>query len=420
MTTDSSNLRSGSSAKLAAALRIGVILIGLFPLVLAALIGAFSIDPGVAVVPLLGFCIYLIIVTYCARVLRRRRAAAILHYLRDAARMNLPLSQWLGAAIQTENFALRDRLVALRDSLEGGSGLSDALDQHVPEVPARVVRALAAAENIGRLPSELSRLARRPVDGLFDNPILVVYRIYPLALIAVAMFPVIFVFSKYLGIMKDFHVQSPWALQWVIAIAYSLPVQISVALVIGLFVLSTLFSTARLFAGRRVSMPFFAALADSLIWPLPIAGSLARDRGLAELCAFLADAIEAGRPLNESLLQAAGAQPNTVLARRIRAWARAVSSGRTIADTARSARMPSILVSMLATSANSENLVQTLQFLSRHFDLRVARTRAILQSVAVPVSVFIMGAAVALLALSLFQPLVALIDATMKKPFGGF
>ena len=75
---------------------------------------------------------------------------------------------------------------------------------------------------------------------------------------------------------------------------------------------------------------------------------------------------------------------------------------------------------MLATTRDSDGLVQVLGFLWRYYEYRFVRARAILQSAYVPVIVFLMGALVAIVGLSLFQPMAMLNEHMAHFVTGGF
>jgi type II secretory pathway component PulF len=164
-----------------------------------------------------------------------------------------------------------------------------------------------------------------------------------------------------------------------------------------------------LFPYVRAVSPLGGFFADRIIWWTPVLGGLVSDRGMADLCDIVGAGVGAGHPLDESLREAAGAQPNSVMRRRAAAWAAAVNGGQSMHEAARNARMPELFAAMLATVRGDDSLRQVLAFLWRHYEYRFSRARAILQAAYVPAIVFFFGSLVALIGVALMQPMAALI-----------
>jgi hypothetical protein len=83
------------------------------------------------------------------------------------------------------------------------------------------------------------------------------------------------------------------------------------------------------------------------------------------------------------------------------------------AEGARRAEMPSLLGGLLRTVTGAE-IVDVFRFLARYYDSRFARTAIVLHAVMVPAMTIVMGVIVAVVARSLFDPLVALINELSK------
>lgn len=354
------------------------------------------------------------------QMVRRRRVLLILGNLEKAMQLNLPLPRMILAAAQSEKGKLRRRLLALHDRLDRGEPLDQALADGVPEIPPHIVRAIAAGQQMGCLPHVLRGLIRRHTQHAGPSFQAVgIYGIYPLIIVAVAWLAAIVVFPKYLRIFHDFRLELPPLPRFLMDLFSN-----QSALLAILFALVALLPLGRLLARaipsfQRVS-PFDGAVGDQIIWWMPVAGGLVHDRGMADLCDLVAVGVEMGHPLNQTLPEAAAAQASAVMRRRAEAWAEGVAQGQSIHQAARSARMPHLFVSMLATTRDSDGLVQVLGFLWRYYEFRFVRARAILQGAYVPVVVFLMGALVAILGLALFQPLAMLSEHLSHYISGGF
>jgi type IV pilus assembly protein PilC len=160
-------------------------------------------------------------------------------------------------------------------------------------------------------------------------------------------------------------------------------------------------------------------LGDRLLWHLPVAGRMTRARGLADVCNVLADALGAGSSPVSALTDASELKLNGILRRRVRRWAERADAGLPLADAARAAGMPKLIVGLLATTAAGDDLPRVLRFLARYYESRFSRAAELLRSAAAPLLAVVFGALVLVVALAVMTPLVELVDALAGKLSGG-
>jgi type IV pilus assembly protein PilC len=379
---------------------IGIVLIGF---------AAWEFWPAAAPVLIYGLVFGAIIMaawSRAARLIRRRRMLMILGNVEKATQLNLPLSRMILAAAEGETGKSRARLIALHDHLDRGESLDDALISAVPEIPRHVARAVGAGHRLGCLPQVLESLIRRrrENEGAYYN--IGMYWTYLCVFLgifigAVSLFMIV-VIPKFQGIFHDFHAVLPPLTQFLLNVSRWFTQEYGWAYVLlGPIVAVLLVQLFRLSEGGK-------CLLDAVKLKLPLLGRLARDRGMADLCDLTALGIGTGHPLGEVLHEAAAAQPNLIMRRRTAAWADAITRGEPISPAARRAHLPHLFVAMLATTRDSAGLLQVLGFLWRHYEYRLIRAKAILESACVPVIVFLMGGLVAFLGLSMFQPITML------------
>jgi type II secretory pathway component PulF len=354
---------------------------------------------------------------------RRRRAAAVLVYTEQAIRLNLPLPQMIDAAARSETGTLQARLMDFHALLQDGLPLDEALARGVPEMPDDACRNASAGLRIGRLPSILARITRQlqpDPSEIAANDFYAIYGILLLCAIFVITGMVFaFVMPKFRSIFLDFHIQLPWTMRlllWAGNSDWAMPV---ISLILGIIVLGaiTYFFVTVFFppGSRRV----VSSLLDRLLWNVPVYHRFAEQRGLADLCELVSEAAIAGTPLDEALVQAAGIQRNFVMHERVSRWARGVGSGERLEQAARAAQMPGLVVGLLGTARNSDDIVQTFAFLYRHYDSAFSRLHEALREMYVPVVVVTLGVIVGWIATSLFMSMAALLNAV--DPFhGGF
>ena len=419
--------------------------------VVGMLVGV-GLGPAFAYFGPLGLVLMLPLAAKIVHVVRRRRGRVVMSYLEQAVRLNLPLPRMLWAAQRSERGKTGYRLARLRQLLEDGYPVSEALEVAVPEVTPREVSLAAAGEQLGRLAPALARATshyRRP-DAATDPTTGMFYRVYPAVLVlfvgGVLGMLAIFVMPKYQQIFRDFGLTLPpitvTTMQWSAALA--LPVAGLMAIVLLVLCGKFLWDTFRPF-----NLDLGAGVLDHVVWVTPVAHGIARDRGLADVCGLLADATEAGTPAELALAEAARLRVNRVLGGRVLDWSERVEDGTPLAEAAREAGLPSLLVGMLATAtraggtrasdsekshgiddpgrpsgvalrpaaaaAAAPEVANVFRFLSRYYDARFSRSLYVFQGMLIPTIVLAMGAVVLGVVLAMLLPLIMMAEHLMDQ-----
>jgi type IV pilus assembly protein PilC len=349
------------------------------------------------------------------RTIRRRRGLMALSYLDQAVRLNLPLPRMLWAAQRSEGGRLGRRLHRLRLFVEQGYPIATALDEAVPEVTRRAVAIAGAAERVGRLPQALARLVdeeRRRTAG--DAATSTFYHAYPIVMLlfvnAILGMIMIFVIPKFEQIFKDFGCALPPLTQFVMTVSWSIgPLLIVISGALAMWYLGrSMWETLHPSAFRGTG-PMLGAL-DRALWYLPVSHGVQRDRGLADVCAALADAFAAGAPADTAVSHSAGLRVNRVLRDRVAVWGQLIAAGGSLADAARRAGLPELLAGMLATARGPGDAADVFAFLARYYRARFSRTAALLEGALIPFVVLVFGAIVCCVALAMFLPMIRLMD----------
>ncbi|MDQ3440398.1 MAG: type II secretion system F family protein [Planctomycetota bacterium] len=352
---------------------------------------------------------------------RRRRGLMALSYVEQAVRLNLPLPRMLEAAERSESPRLRRRLERVRYLLGQGFPVAQALSDGVPEIPTRTAAAVHAAEVLGRLREGLrralddERAAAARTIGRVD-----IYRTYPmlmiLAIASMISLISIFVMPKYEQIFNDFGLRLPPITVNTIRTAGQLaPVALIVSGVVVLAWVGGLIWEAA--HPRSLRDALSIGLLDRVRWYAPFWHGMQRDEGLAEVCALMADALSAGMPAGRTLVAASRLRINAVLRGRAHDWAAHVDAGETLAAGAASAGLPKLVSSMLSTARGAAGAQGVFQFLARYYRSRFSRAALLVEAAVVPVTVLFFAAIVACVALSLFLPMVSLIE-NLVTPWG--
>jgi type II secretory pathway component PulF len=337
------------------------------------------------------------------RAMRRRRGRAILTLLKRTVALSLPISPMLLAESNRSGAAMRKSLLAIRARLAAGDSLTVALSA-VPEIWPRVLEQVAALESAGLLATHLRYVGdeRLLTEEDRGNQF---YRTYAIAFaglyLALIVMLMAFVAPKFQAILRGSRSPLPSSLIHMISIADWFPLWLVLLCVVMFIAFSRV--------GER--------LRDGIIWRLPLFGERARSRGLARLFRFVADACEAGRPLDQALSQAAALADSRPLQARLSRWASAAAGGAPLSVAARQAGMPAVVAGMIGAVPAGDSFSATARFLADFYESKFSRLDEIARGVFIPALVLCMGAATLLAGMCIFEPERVLISANL---IGGF
>lgn len=368
-----------------------------------------AILPGILAVLLI-----LLSLPCAGRAIRDRRVTALLGYLEQAMRLNLPLPQMLYAAQKSESGRTVARLEELRSNLQAGAPLTMALSR-IPDFPDRTRLLLAAAERTGQLPAMLRRLLdeeehRYRSEDVSNRVFAGVYMTaYPVFAIAIVSLVLVFVIPRFERIFVDFRVTLPETTQWLVWLGRSDVAAVIVALIVTFCVMWIGSKVWELIVPRSIVGPW--NWLQWLAWWTPIVGNAIRDRGLGDIFHILAETSRAGYPLPASLAEAGELRLNIGQAMQMRRWREGVEAGLTMSEAARRAGLPQLAVGLLSGAQQSGEAQDAFAFLSSYYAGRFSRLAIFLRSAFIPVTTLVFGAIVLFIMLSILSPLITLIGA---------
>lgn len=368
---------------------------------------------------LIAMCISLLVmVTMYLRLVRQKRGVAILTYVEQAVRLNLPLEAFIGAALNSERGAISLRLWRLRSNLLGGWHLADALGSAAPDIPHRIIKMLDAGERMGQLKVVLSRIVKREQqrrDPLLDRYAFL--RFYPLFMMFTLLFMVLWfvniVIPKYREIFADFRIELPVITKYVIGLSDSVYEWWWLLIWIGL---GLVFCWMMGQIMSEILMPYWGRfrtrnkLMDYILWLFPPTRILARQRGLADIFQVMAEGMAAGHALPLVLEEAQQLELNTVLRKHLRKVAQQVQNGTTLSVAFRQVPLPALVAGLLASGEISGNVGDTCVFLAQYYRSRFNQFLIFLQACLEPFVVIMLGLIVGTIAFAMFTPLTKLID----------
>jgi type II secretory pathway component PulF len=364
--------------------------------------------PGLLVPLLFLFLLMAPMIALVIRQRRRRRVATVLGHVEIAMGLNLPLERMLTVAAKNETGTTRQRLERLRLLVERGMPPAEALAVALPEMTERDRGWIEAGGRLGDLPDVLVRIMRRQREAFAAiRPMQMFYHWYPLIVLTMLCgvwgLLAIFVYPKFVQILRDFRVAPPRVTAWSMELV---PWLWGLLLVIVL-----LWMGRRAWKGLERWRGDGMGLRDWPAWWFPPTRRLAENRGMEDVCRFVADALEAGWPMDKTLAEAGRLPINMILRGRVRRWAEAVGQGRRLGDAARESRLPRLAWGMLKAGERTGDVSRVLDFLAGAYTARYSRAMILLQGAYIPAVVLVMGVVVGFLSLAVMLPLRELIGA---------
>jgi type IV pilus assembly protein PilC len=320
----------------------------------------------------------------------------------------LPLVQCLQIlGEQQDNKAFQRILLQVREDVESGSSLANAMKKHPQAFNELYVNMVAAGEAGGILDTILQRLATYIEKAARLKAQVKSAMIYPIAVISIAMLVVYVILWKVIPVFG--------ALFTSLGAELPLPTRIVVAmskfvgrfwwLIVGLVVAGVI-TLRRYYATEQGRL-----VIDSILLKAPILGSVLRKIAVARFCRTLGTLLSAGVPVLESLDITARTSGNAVIERAILEVRKAVEEGKNLAEPLKTTRQfPPMVVQMIsvgeATGAMDTMLGKIAEFYEDEVDTAVAGMMKLIE----PILIFFLGVVVGGMVIAMYLPMFDLIS----------
>ncbi|MGH9857903.1 MAG: type II secretion system F family protein, partial [Acidobacteriota bacterium] len=320
----------------------------------------------------------------------------------------LPLVQCIEIlGVQSENKVFQKVLLQVRQDVESGATLADAMRKHPKVFDDLYCNMIAAGEAGGILDTILQRLAvyiekivklRRAVRSAM---------IYPIAVLAIAALVVAIILWKviptFAALFAGLGAELPLPTRVVIWLSnfvgryFLLLVFLLVAL---LYALKRYHATYR---GRRVI--------DGILLKMPILGGVLRKIAVARFCRTLATLVSSGVPILEALEITAKTAGNAVVEDAIMATRKSIEEGKTISEPLKETEVfPPMVVHMIAvgeqTGALDAMLSKIADFYEEEVDAAVENMLTLLE----PIMILFLGIVIGGIVISMYLPLFSLLS----------
>ena len=319
----------------------------------------------------------------------------------------LPLVQCLEIlGSQQENKAFKRSLLQIRQDVESGSSLADAMRKHPKTFSDLYTNMVAAGEAGGILDTILQRLATYIEKSVKLNSQVKSAMIYPVSVISIAVIVVAIIMWKvipvFASLFKGLGAELPMPTVIVIAISNFIGDfwwLITLVIVGGIIFLRQYHKTEK---GRRVL--------DGILLKAPVFGLLMRKIAVARFCRTLATLTSSGVPILDGLQITARTAGNAIVEDAIMATRKSVEEGKTIAEPLGDTDVfPSMVVQMIAvgeqTGALDAMLSKIADFYEEEVDVAVAGLMKLLE----PVLIAFLGVAIGGIVIAMYMPMFTLI-----------
>jgi type IV pilus assembly protein PilC len=308
---------------------------------------------------------------------------------------------------QTENPKLRRKLYTVRNDIEGGSSLFEALKKHSDIFDALYSNMVNAGETGGILDQVLLRLAEYIEKAAKLKAKIKGAMIYPgvVVTVAVAVIAVIliFVIPTFETMFRDFGGSLPAPTQFVINLSN--------------FVVNNFLLLVGGIIAFLVGFKFFykwekgQILVDRWVLFLPVFGPLLRKAAVAKFSRTLSTMVSSGVPILNALDIVSRTSGNKTVERGVLEAKKAIAEGQSLADPLDDTGVfPPMVIHMIAIGETTGALDSMLSKIADFYDDEVDVAVDALTSMIEPIMIVFLGVVVGGLVISMYLPIFSIAD----------
>jgi len=327
--------------------------------------------------------------------------------LQDAG---LPILRSLQILEQQQKPGLLKAIIGgVAEDVEGGGSLSEAMSKYPKGFDKLYCNMIAAGEAGGVLDLILARLADFMEKAAKLKKKVIGAMIYPAVVISIAVGVVsvimVFVIPKFKDIFRDFHLELPAPTLILLAVSDFFATQYGWAYLLAApFVLIMLNKLIRMSDGGRYAT-------DVIKLKIPIMGAILSKTAVARFTRTLGTLISAGVPILDAINITRETSGNEVYSRALLKVHDAIREGESMADPLRATKVcDAIVVNMIDVGEETGDLDKMLLKVADNYDSDVDVLVGSLISILEPVMVVVLGLIVGFIVISLFMPMISLIQ----------
>ena len=302
-----------------------------------------------------------------------------------------------------ENPSMRDLVLQIKNDVEGGGNLADALGRHPRYFDQLTCNLVHAGEQAGILEDLLNKIAtyKEKTEALKSKIKKAMF--YPTAVIVVAFvitaILLIFVIPQFQDLFSSFGADLPALTQGVIYLSEVFQAWWW-AIFGGLGLAAYAF-----FEGKKRSAKFQNTL-DKLSLKLPIIGNILNKAAIARYARTLSTMFAAGVPLVEAMESVAGAVGNIVYGDAVMRMREEVATGQSLTVSMNKAALfPNMVVQMVAIGEEAGSLDAMLAKVADFYEQEVDDAVDGLSSLLEPLIMAILGGLIGTLVVAMYLPI---------------
>jgi type IV pilus assembly protein PilC len=320
----------------------------------------------------------------------------------------LPLVQCLEIlGTQQDNPNFQKVLLQVRQDVEGGSSLADAMKKHPKVFDDLFTNMIAAGEAGGILDTILKRLATYIEKSVKLKSQVKSALVYPAAVISIAVLVVGVILWKviptFASLFAGLGAQLPLPTRIVIGLSnwlVRLLLPLVIASGVGAYFLKRYYET---YKGRRVI--------DRLMLRLPVIGMILRKIAVARFCRTLSTLISSGVPILDGLEITARTSGNAIVEDAIMETRKSVEGGQSLAAPLKQTDVfPPMVVQMISVGEQTGALDTMLSKIADFYEDEVDTAVANLMTLMEPILILFLGTVVGGIVISMYLPIFSLIN----------
>lgn len=303
---------------------------------------------------------------------------------------------------QQKNKYFRGVIRMVKEDVEAGSALNQALKKHPKVFDDLYCNLVASGEQSGSLDVMLRRLSDYIERILKLRAQVRQAMIYPSAIVIFAIVVAVFLLWKVIpifgSIFSELGAQLPFLTDMVIKLSRFVEGNI-IFIFLGIVGLVFLF---RFYRSTEVGR----WTTDRLFLKIPILGNLLNKVALTRLTRTMATLISGGVPMLESMRVASTTTNNVLLEKMVMDARRLVSEGKSLHESFKeSGKFPTMMIQMINVGEATGTLDEMLNKLANFFDEEVETSVAAMLSILEPIMIIFVGMIVGGLVVSMYLPI---------------
>jgi type IV pilus assembly protein PilC len=319
----------------------------------------------------------------------------------------LPLVQCLEIlGSQQEHKTFKRTLIQIRQDVESGSNLADAMRKHPKVFNDLFVNMVAAGEAGGILDTILQRLSTYIEKSVKLNAQVKSAMIYPVAVISIAGIVVAIILWKVIPVFASLFA----------SLGAELPLPTRIVISLSNFIgdywwAMILLTVASIYAIRRYHETHKGKrVLDGILLRVPVLGMLLRKIAVARFCRTLSTLTSSGVPILDGLQITARTAGNSIVEDAIMATRKSVEEGKTISEPLGDTDVfPSMVVQMIAVGEQTGALDTMLSKIADFYEDEVDTAVAGLMKLLEPILIAFLGVAIGGIVIAMYMPMFSLI-----------